>query len=41
MYHVLALSIIWIWFLYNFDNKHTFIGIVIVIDYFDAMRWYC
>ena len=43
MYHVLALLIIWIWFLYNFDNKHTFIGIVIVIviDYFDAMRWYC
>ena len=31
MYHVLALLIIWIYFLYNFDNKHTFIVIVIVI----------
>ena len=32
MYHVLALLIIWFLILYNFDNKHTFIVIVIVID---------
>ena len=30
MYHVLALLIIWMWCLYNFDNKQTFIVIVIV-----------
>ena len=30
MYHVLALLIVRFWFLYNFDNKYTFI--VIVID---------
>ena len=27
-YHVLALLIILFWFLYHFDNKHTFIVIV-------------
>ena len=39
MYHVLALLIIWIWFLYNFDNKHTFIIVKYDIANLGVVNW--